>query len=136
MSKHFQAEFDWGARLASDDSRPINFTGEHIYPWMFDGDYSDLRPLKKASELLAAKSDWPALYDLQVLKDCQVPLAAAVYYQDFYVPTLYGEETAEILGQVLHKCSVLLPQIYMMDYSMRLSFAPLRFAWRAQFVER
>jgi hypothetical protein len=34
---------------------------------MFD-DIASLRPLKAAAELLAAKQDWPALYDESVLR--------------------------------------------------------------------
>jgi len=39
-----------------------------IFPWMFD-DVASLRPLKEAAELLAAKDDWPALYDEDVLRN-------------------------------------------------------------------
>ena len=48
------------------DADPPLFTGEMIYPWMFD-DYANLRPLKEAAEILAAADDWPALYDPAVL---------------------------------------------------------------------
>ena len=61
------------------DGAPINFTGEHIYPWMFD-DFAALRPLKGAAEILAQRGDWAPLYDVEKLRDCPVPLAAAVYY--------------------------------------------------------
>ncbi len=55
-----------------------------IYPWMFDSNAS-LTPLKEAAELLAAKDDWPALYDPAVLAGNEVPVAALVNYDDMYV---------------------------------------------------
>jgi hypothetical protein len=69
--------------LAPDHPR-LNFTGEMIYPWMFDSNAS-LAPLKAAAELLAAKADWPALYDVDVLAGNDVPVAALVNYDDMYV---------------------------------------------------
>ncbi len=81
-----------------DPERQILFTGEMIYPWMFD-EYPQLQPLKEAAELLAAYADWPQLYDLAQLRNNRVPCAAAVYYNDMYVERTYSEETArEIRG--------------------------------------
>jgi len=73
--------------------RPVYFTGEMIYPWMFD-DYASLAPLKEAAELLAADADWPALYDREALGRNQVRCAAAIYYDDMYVEREFSEETA------------------------------------------
>lgn len=53
-----------------------------VYRWMFDGPYSCLAGLKDAAELLANRKGWPALYDRSVLEKCEVPCAAAVYYDD------------------------------------------------------
>jgi hypothetical protein len=71
----------------------ILFTGEMIYPWMFD-EYPQLRPLKAAADLLAADADWPQLYDVETLRNNTVPCVAAVYYNDMYVERVYSEETA------------------------------------------
>jgi len=60
------ADFDAAAAAAAN--KPVLLTGEMIFPWMFD-DVASLRPLKKAAELLAAKDDWPALYDEDVLRN-------------------------------------------------------------------
>jgi pimeloyl-ACP methyl ester carboxylesterase len=76
--------------------RPVYFTGEMIYPWMFD-DYARLRPLKEAAELLAEYADWPALYDPLVLRANTVPCAAVVYYDDVYVERAFSEETAQTI---------------------------------------
>lgn len=78
------------------DGEPVLFTGEMIYPWMLD-QYPQLQPLKAAAEILAAKADWPALYDVQRLKANQVPVAAAVYYNDMYVHREFSEETAALV---------------------------------------
>ena len=71
---------------------PVLFTGEMIYPWMFD-EYTCLRPLKEAAEILAAYDGWPRLYDPAVLQANRVPCAAAVYYNDMYVERTFSEET-------------------------------------------
>ena len=76
--------------------RPVYFTGEMIYPWMFD-DYERLRPLKEAAEILAHDPAWPRLYDPAVLHTNTVPAAAAIYYNDMYVERRYSEETAQTI---------------------------------------
>jgi pimeloyl-ACP methyl ester carboxylesterase len=76
--------------------RPVFFTGEMVYPWMFD-DYAGLRPLKAAAELLAEYDGWPRLYDPAVLRANRVPCAAAVYYDDMYVERAFSEETAHTI---------------------------------------
>ncbi|MDP9316691.1 MAG: alpha/beta hydrolase [Chloroflexota bacterium] len=80
--------------LAPD--RPVFFTGEMIYPWMFD-DYRRLQPLKEAAEILAAHDAWPDLYVPTVLRKNTVPCAAAIYYDDMYVERHFSEETAETI---------------------------------------
>ena len=75
-------------------NRPVYFTGEMVYPWMFD-EYKYLRPLKEAAEILAAYDGWPMLYDKSVLQSNAVPCAAAVYYNDMYVERTLSEETAK-----------------------------------------
>ena len=68
------------------------FTGEHVYPWMFD-DYGALTSLRDAAHLLAAR-EWPRLYDDDVLRNNEVPTAAAIYVEDMYVERTFSEETA------------------------------------------
>ena len=76
--------------------KPLLFTGEMIYPWMFD-EYAGLRPLKEAAHLLATDADWPKLYDKAVLQHNAVPVAAAMYYDDMYVERALSEETASCI---------------------------------------
>lgn len=84
--------------LDTPDSRgdvtPVLFTGEMIYPWMFE-QYPQLKALRPAAEILARKRDWPRLYDVETLRNNRVPVAAAVYYNDMYVPREFSEETAQ-----------------------------------------
>jgi pimeloyl-ACP methyl ester carboxylesterase len=85
----------WAAeRVMPEDfeSTPELFTGEMVYPWMFE-DYGALAPLREAAELLAAH-EWGPLYDAERLEACEVPVAAIVYAEDMYVERAYSEETA------------------------------------------
>ena len=47
-------------------AEPFLFTGEMIYPWMFE-EIGALAPLREAAGLLARRADWPELYDQGVL---------------------------------------------------------------------
>ncbi len=84
----------WSAErvLPAEFEAPELFTGEHVYPWMFD-DSGALTPLREAAHLLAER-DWPRLYDDDVLRNNQVPTAAAIYAEDMYVERSLSEETA------------------------------------------
>lgn len=64
---------------------PFRFTGEHIYPWQFEEDPS-LIPLRDAAHALARRADFPVLYHPDVLAENQVPVTAAIYYDDMFVP--------------------------------------------------
>ena len=81
-------------RMLPDEfaSSPEHFTGEMVYPWMFE-DYGALAPLREAAELLAAH-EWPRLYDGERLEANEVPVAAAVYAEDMYVERVFSEATA------------------------------------------
>jgi pimeloyl-ACP methyl ester carboxylesterase len=85
------AEFDPAAAL--DGNGPLLFTGEMIYPWMFDAD-PVLRPLRGAADALAERGDWPRLYDAARLAANDIPVAAAVYFNDMYVPAEFSVPTA------------------------------------------
>jgi hypothetical protein len=74
------------------------FTGEHVFPWMFE-DYAALQPLREAAELLALHP-WPRLYDESQLAANEVPVAAVVYANDMYVDRELSEETAGRVGNL------------------------------------
>jgi pimeloyl-ACP methyl ester carboxylesterase len=86
---------NWAAQRELPDefaAQPELFTGEMIYPWMFE-DHGALAPLREAAELLA-QHEWPALYDGARLEVNDVPAAAAIYAEDMYVDRGFSEETA------------------------------------------
>ncbi|KAH9308980.1 hypothetical protein KI387_036891, partial [Taxus chinensis] len=56
---------------AAKEGRPVFFTGEMVFPWMFD-EIGALQPLKEAAHILAEKEDWPQLYDIEKLRKNQV----------------------------------------------------------------
>lgn len=74
----------------------VHFTGEMVFPWMFE-DYEQLKPLKAAAERLAAKEDWRRLYDEDALKTNLVPCAAVIFYDDMYVERRFSVETAKAI---------------------------------------
>jgi pimeloyl-ACP methyl ester carboxylesterase len=82
-----------------EDARPLLFTGEMIYPWMFE-EIRALRPFRAAAELLHAREEWSELYDLNRLASSEVPVAAAVYFDDMYVDSGLQLETAASVGNV------------------------------------
>ena len=63
---------------------PTRFTGEMIFPWLFDEDPA-LAPLVVCAEQIAARTGWPRLYDPDRLAANTVPVSAAIYYDDMYV---------------------------------------------------
>ncbi|MFB9473805.1 alpha/beta fold hydrolase [Nonomuraea salmonea] len=81
----------------AEDARPLLFTGEMMYPWMFE-EIRVLRPFRGAVELLAARDDWPPLYDTDRLAANDVPVAAAVYFDDMYVDAGLQLQTAARVG--------------------------------------
>jgi pimeloyl-ACP methyl ester carboxylesterase len=92
-----RAEFpEFGAAAALDGDAPLLFTGEMIYPWMFEND-PVLAPLAEAAELLARRDCWPPLYDAARLRASEVPAAAAIYYDDMYVPREFSVQTARAI---------------------------------------
>lgn len=86
------------ARALEGDS-PVLFTGEMIYPWMFDADPA-LTPLREAAHLLADRGDWPDLYDPERLAANEVPVYAAVYHDDMYVDRDHSLATARAVPRV------------------------------------
>jgi len=88
------AGFDPGPALDGDGC--LLFTGEMIYPWMIEGD-PVLRPLREAADLLAERGDWPPLYDPTRLAANEVPVVAAVYYDDMYVDRELSIRTAQAI---------------------------------------
>lgn len=79
-----------------DTSEPYHLTGEHMMRAFFDEDPA-LVPLKGATEELARRTDWTPVYLPDVLAHNEVPVAAAVYYDDMFVPRELSLDTAELV---------------------------------------
>lgn len=77
---------------------PTLLGGEHIHRDLFAED-PEFMPWADAADLLA-EHEWPRLYDEDALRAADVPGAAAVYYDDAYVPRQYSLATAELLSGV------------------------------------
>ncbi|KAL5524073.1 hypothetical protein ACEPAG_8246 [Sanghuangporus baumii] len=84
--------FSW-AQVKERQAEPVYFTGEMIFPDMFD-DYAGLRPFKKAADMLAQYDGWENLYDEKQLAKNEVKVTAASYYDDMYVDFDLAQETA------------------------------------------
>lgn len=101
-AQRVRAEFPpFDAAAALEGDAPLLFTGEMIYPWMVEND-PVLIPLWEAADLLATRDGWPPLYDPARLAACEVPAAAAVYYDDMYVPTELSVRTAARIRGLRH----------------------------------
>jgi pimeloyl-ACP methyl ester carboxylesterase len=94
-AQRIRTEFEeFGPRVTGPG--PLYFTGEMIYPWMIDAD-PVLRPLRQAADILAERDDWPPLYDPTRLAANEVPVAAAIYYNDMYVDRELSMQTAQAI---------------------------------------
>ena len=102
-----QTASKWAAHRVRDNypefhyqpEQPLLFTGEMIYPWMFN-QFNALKPLADAAELIAEQQSWPDLYNLNQLENNSVPVAAAIYSEDMYVEMQYSLETAKQVGNL------------------------------------
>ncbi len=93
-AQRVRAEFpEFAPEAAIDGDAPLLFTGEMVYPFVFDLDPA-LRPLAEAAALLAERADWPALYYPDRLARTDIPVAAAIYFDDMYVPRELSLQTA------------------------------------------
>ncbi len=91
-AERIRAEFP-AFTFTPGETEGVRFTGEMIYPWMFQ-EWPRLRPFAAAAERLAARGGWPTLYDPQQLARNEVPAAAVIYEHDMYVERRFSEQTA------------------------------------------
>ena len=75
-------------------------------PWSFIGEmvlrdhfavYPELKVLSEAADSLAEFDDWPNLYDIDQLKQNNVPVYSATFIDDMYVDFEFAQETARII---------------------------------------
>ncbi|KAI0137011.1 Alpha/Beta hydrolase protein [Xylariales sp. AK1849] len=74
---------DWSGPTSLKEDEPLYFSGEMVYPFLFDV-CDELIELKETAQILAEFDQWPALYDEVQLKNNRVPVYAAIY-EDMYV---------------------------------------------------
>ena len=92
---------NWAARRAMPVEVREDFTllaGEHAGPESAHED-PELTPFAEVAELVAAQQ-WPRLYDVAALEAADVRGAAAVYFDDAYVPVEHSLATVEHLSGV------------------------------------
>lgn len=70
-----------------EEDTKVYFTGEMIFPWMFD-DYAELAEIKDLAEQVAGYGGWGELYNIERLRRNRVPVYSAIYMEDMYVPSL------------------------------------------------
>ncbi|WP_118138381.1 alpha/beta fold hydrolase [Oceanicella sp. SM1341] len=100
------ATTDWAAERVRAEmpafaptARPLLLTGEMMFPWMFE-EIAGLRPFRAAAEALHARSFDAPLYAPARLAINEVPVAAAVYFEDMYVDTALSLATAGQVGNL------------------------------------
>jgi pimeloyl-ACP methyl ester carboxylesterase len=84
-------------RYALDAQPAPFFTGEMIFPWMFE-ELAPLRPLRDAAAAIADYEPWGPLYDVERLRANTVPAVGTIYWGDPYVDRNFALETAELVG--------------------------------------
>lgn len=75
---------------------PLFFSGEMIYPFLFDA-FPELEQLAQVADILAKFDDWPELYDEWQLARNTVSTYAATYIDDMYVNYDLAQETASMV---------------------------------------
>ena len=94
----------WAAQRVRDEhpefdagERPLNFTGEAMFPWMFEQEAA-LRPFKPAMDVLMESTHFGTIYNADQLAGNEVPLQAAVYFDDMYVDSGLQLDTLSRVG--------------------------------------
>lgn len=87
------------ARMPEFDAstRPLLFTGEACFPWMFE-QCPELAPFARAMDLLMEDTRFDRVYDPVRLAANEVPLTAAVYFDDMYVDSGLQLDTLSRVG--------------------------------------
>ena len=58
------------------------------------------KSFKNAANILAEKSDWPQLYDANILSENKIPIKAAVYTNDMYVDRDFSIDLAKNIPNI------------------------------------
>jgi len=111
-------EFDYQQTCQEDNSSPVLFFGEMVFPWMSE-DYAECSGVgcTVLANALAIKDDWSQLYDKANMRKALDPqrgvsrAAAAVYYGDMYVDFECSMKVAARGGPLEH-CKVYITNEY------------------------
>lgn len=88
---------NWSAnRLVAEPDAPLHFIGEMVLCDHFTA-YPELKALWEVADSLAKADDWPDLYDIDRLKQNEVPIYSATYIDDMYAEFDFAQETAKII---------------------------------------
>lgn len=68
-----------------------------MFPWMFEQEVA-LRPFKPAMDVLMESTHFGTIYDADQLARNEVPLQAAVYFDDMYVDSGLQLDTLSRVG--------------------------------------
>lgn len=74
-------------QFEKNKEEPIYFTTEMVFKSMYE-DFAELRPFKALAEALHSHTEWPELYQSEVLSTLSfqhVPIVGAIYIGDLYV---------------------------------------------------
>ena len=92
------AEHEYASRPEFEVSaRPLMFTGEAMFPWMFE-ELPELKAFAPAMGVLMADTEFDRIYDPVRLAENEVPLQAAVYFDDLYVDSGLQLDTLSRVG--------------------------------------
>ncbi|MCH4209125.1 alpha/beta fold hydrolase [Bifidobacterium sp.] len=96
---------NWAAQQVRDEhsefstrQRPLLFTGEAMFPWMFEQERA-LRPFRSVMDVLMADTHFGTIYDMGQLARNEVPLQSVVYYDDMYVDSGLQLDTLSHVGR-------------------------------------
>jgi hypothetical protein len=93
-------EFQWltGSPQSAASVRefPLFFSGEMIFPFMFDI-FPELEKLAPVADIIAKYPNWPELYDEWQLARNEVPLYSVTYIDDMFVDYGLAQETAKLV---------------------------------------
>lgn len=81
----------------AESERPLTFTGEACFPWMF-AEMPELKPFEAAVALLMEDDEFDRIYDPARLAANEVPLQSAVYFDDMYVDSTMQLDTLSRVG--------------------------------------
>jgi hypothetical protein len=96
-------EFQWltGSPQSASSVRefPLYFSGEMIFPFMFDI-YPELEKIAPVADIIAKYSGWPDLYDEWQLARNEVPCYSVTYLEDMYVDYELAQETVKFCKEI------------------------------------